>query len=54
MVKKILVWGGVAFLIFWIALRPGDAAEVFRTLGNGMVDIAQGFGDFFSHLFGES
>lgn len=51
MVKKIFVWGGVAFLIFWIALRPSDAAEVFRTLGEGVVEIAQGFGDFFATLF---
>jgi hypothetical protein len=50
MVKKVLTWGGVAFLIFFIAYRPQAAAQVFRSLGGGIVDIAQGIGDFFSSL----
>jgi hypothetical protein len=50
MVKKILTWGGVAFLIFFIAFRPDSAAQVAKSLGGGIVDIAQGFGDFFTNL----
>lgn len=50
MVKKIFVWGGVAFLILFIAYNPGDAAEVFRAIGRGVVNMAQGFGDFFAQL----
>jgi hypothetical protein len=51
MVKKVLTWGLVAFLIFFIAYRPESAAAVFKSLGNGLVDIATGFGNFFSSLF---
>lgn len=50
MVKKVLTWSFIAFLIFFVAYRPANAAQVFRSLGAGVVDIAQGFGDFFSNL----
>ena len=50
MVKKVLTWGGIAFLVFFIAYRPQSAAEVFKSLGGGVVDIASGVGDFFSSL----
>jgi hypothetical protein len=50
MVKKILTWGGIAFLIFFIAFRPDESAEVFKSVGGGILDVAEGFGDFFSSL----
>lgn len=50
MVKKVFTWGGVAFLIFFIAFRPASAAEVFKSIGSGIMDIATGFGDFFTNL----
>jgi hypothetical protein len=50
MVKKVLTWCLVAFLIFFIAYRPQNAAQVAHSLFGGIVDIAQGFGDFFSSL----
>ncbi len=50
MVKKILTWGGIAFLVFFIAYRPTNAAAVFKSLGGGLVDVATGIGDFFSNL----
>jgi hypothetical protein len=50
MLKKVLTWGLVAFLVFFIAYRPTSAAAVFRSLGNGLVDIATGIGNFFSSL----
>ena len=50
MVKKVLTWCVVAFLVFFVAYRPENAAAVFKSLGSGVVDIAQGFGDFFSSL----
>ena len=40
----------VAFVILFIAYNPGDAAEVFRALGRGVINMAQGFGDFFAQL----
>ena len=50
MVKKILTWGSIAFLIFFVAYRPQSAAQVFRSIGGGIMDIATGFGDFFTSL----
>ncbi len=50
MLKKILTWGSVAFLIFFIAYRPVSAANVFRSLGGGVMDVANGITDFFSNL----
>ncbi len=50
MVKKVLTWCFVAFLVFFVAYRPENAAVVFKSLGSGVVAIAQGFGDFFSSL----
>ena len=50
MVKKVLTWAGIAFLIFFIAKRPNSAAAVFKALGGGIMDVAQGFGDFFTSL----
>lgn len=48
--KKVLAWAGIAFLIFFVAYRPNSAADVFKSLGGGIMDIAQGFGDFFTSL----
>jgi hypothetical protein len=50
MPKKILRWGGLAFLVFFIAYRPQSAANVVSSLGGGLLDIANGFGDFFASL----
>lgn len=50
MAKKIATWSGIAFLIFFIAYSPASAAQVFRSLGAGLLDIATGFGDFFTNL----
>lgn len=48
--KKVLAWAGFAFLIFFVAYRPDAAANVFKSLGAGLIDIAKGFGDFFTGL----
>jgi len=50
MVKKVLTWGGIAFLIFFVAYRPGPASNVFRTIGGSIGDVASGFSEFFSNL----
>lgn len=52
MLKKILVWLGIAFLIFLVAFKPSSAADVVRTLGNTALDIMASMGDFFSGLVG--
>ena len=50
MLKKLLTYGGIAFLIFFIAFRPESAADVFKSIGASIADIAEGFGDFFTSL----
>ena len=50
MAKKILTYGAIAFLIFFIAYNPGSAAAVASAIGGGIAQIAQGFGEFFTSL----
>lgn len=50
MVKKVMTWGGLAFMLFFIAFRPATAGDVFQSLGGGIMDIAQGLGAFFTSL----
>jgi hypothetical protein len=50
MVKKVLRYGAIAFVIFFVAFRPDSAAQAVRTVGSGIMDIASGFGDFFANL----
>ena len=49
-VKRVLTWLGIAFLIFFIAFNPRDAASVFKAIGSTLWDIGEGFGDFFSDV----
>lgn len=48
--KKVLAWGGLAFLVFFVAFRPTQAADVVKTLGSTGLAILEGVGDFFSAL----
>jgi hypothetical protein len=48
--KKVLTWGFVGFLIFFIAFRPDSAAHTFKTIGAGLMSIARGCGDFLTSL----
>ncbi|HEX3732078.1 MAG TPA: hypothetical protein VHU91_04035 [Mycobacteriales bacterium] len=50
MLKKILIWGGVAFLIFYVATRPSDASAGVHSLFGGLQTVGSGFGDFVSGL----
>ena len=50
MVKKVLTWGAIAFLVFFIAYRPDAAAEVAHSIGSGLADLARGFTNFFRDL----
>ncbi|OON29917.1 hypothetical protein BSA16_19005 [Micromonospora sp. Rc5] len=49
-VKKVFLWGGVAFLIYFVAFRPDGAAQVCRSVGGGLMAMAQGMGDFLTGL----
>jgi hypothetical protein len=50
MVKKVLTWGLLAFLVFFVVSKPANAAIVFKQLGNGLMDIGSGFSAFFTNL----
>jgi hypothetical protein len=49
-VKKILLWGGIAFLLFFIAYRPDSAKDVFSSLGNTVESIGDGLAEFVGSL----
>lgn len=50
MLKKILTWGGLAFLVFFIAFRPDEASGVVSSLAGGILDVGNGFASFFTNL----
>ncbi|QSB07122.1 hypothetical protein [Natronoglycomyces albus] len=50
MLKKILTWGGLAFLVFFVAYRPDEAGNVVSSLAGGIMDVANGFANFFTNL----
>ncbi|SCL20674.1 hypothetical protein GA0070616_2052 [Micromonospora nigra] len=49
-VKKVLTWGSVAFLIYFMAFRPDGAAQMFKAIGGALMMMAQGLGDFLTSL----
>ncbi|MFC4146508.1 hypothetical protein ACFO0M_09595 [Micromonospora mangrovi] len=49
-VKKLLTWGSVAFLIYFMAFRPDGAAQLFKAIGGLLMAMAQGLGDFLTGL----
>ena len=50
MLKKMIVWGGIAFAVFFVAFRPGAAADFIGNLGSVVGDIFRGVGEFFGSL----
>ena len=50
MIKKILVWGGIAFVVFFVAFKPGAAGDTVRSLGEVATEIFRGVGNFFGSL----
>jgi hypothetical protein len=49
-VKKVLSWGLLAFLVFYVVTQPDQAAEVMRSIGSGLRTVAVGLGNFVSGL----
>ncbi|WP_235965935.1 hypothetical protein [Micromonospora rubida] len=49
-VKKVLLWGSVAFLIYFVAFRPDSAAQMCKGIGAGLMAMAVGIGDFLTGL----
>lgn len=52
MLKKVITWGAIAFVVFFVAFRPAAAGEVIATLGDMTASIFRGVGDFFRSLVG--
>ena len=50
MVRKVLTWGMLTFALFYIAYAPEKAVLPFKALGSGIMEIAQGLGEFFGRL----
>lgn len=48
--KKLLIWGAVAFLVFFVAFRPESAGNVVTTIASTIGDIGSGFASFISNL----
>ncbi|HZE39512.1 MAG TPA: hypothetical protein VE172_11950 [Stackebrandtia sp.] len=48
--KKILMWAGVAFLVFFVAFKPDSAGNVVTTIAGTIADIGNGFATFISGL----
>jgi hypothetical protein len=49
-VRKIFFWLFIAFLIFFVAVRPAAAATGARLIGTLLGWVANGFSDFASRL----
>jgi hypothetical protein len=49
-VRKILIWLFVAFLIFFAARRPAAAASVIRFIAALLAGLANGLSDMVSHV----
>ncbi|MFD0787086.1 hypothetical protein ACFQZ8_24570 [Micromonospora azadirachtae] len=49
-IRKLLFWGFIAFLIYFMAFRPDGAANIFKAIGAGLVAMFQGLGDFLTSL----
>lgn len=50
MIKKILTWLFVGFVIFFAAYRPAAAALTTKWIGIHLAGMAEGFGEFFTRL----
>ena len=50
--RRGIVWGGIAFVVFFVAFRPAAAADFIGTLGSVVGDIFRGVGEFFGSLVG--
>lgn len=48
MIKKILVWGVLAFIIFFIAFRPSASMAVVKALGEALIGMGNGIARVFS------
>jgi hypothetical protein len=50
--KKALGWIALALLIFYIGTNPGPAADIAKSLGDGIAEVFRNIGVFFSEMAG--
>ncbi len=50
MLKKVLVWLAVAFVVFYVIQAPEASAQVVRNAGQALGDAASSLADFVSSL----
>jgi hypothetical protein len=48
--KKILLWLGLAFVVYTIIVNPAKAADLAQEAFGGISDAGQSLGDFFDAL----
>jgi hypothetical protein len=48
--KKLLTWVAVAFVVFYVIQRPDDAAGIVRSAGAALSDAAQSLSTFVGSL----
>jgi hypothetical protein len=50
MLKKVLRWGGIALLVFYVVRNPHGAALTARSIGSAIGNVGTGFGNFLGSL----
>jgi hypothetical protein len=48
--KKVLTWAGIAFVIYYLATSPQGAADVVDGAINWLRDAANSFGSFLNSI----
>lgn len=48
--KKVLTWGGIGFLVFFVAFRPDEASGFALWFGGGALAFLNGLADFVTNL----
>ncbi len=50
MVRKVITWLAVAFVVFYLLSQPVQAATAVRNVGDGLVQAANQLAQFFTAL----
>ncbi|GAA1677300.1 hypothetical protein GCM10009765_28260 [Fodinicola feengrottensis] len=50
MLKKVLTYGIIILLIFWVATRPDSASHAVSAIGQGLANVGNGLANFLSNL----
>ncbi|HMA46440.1 MAG TPA: hypothetical protein VKP11_04465 [Frankiaceae bacterium] len=50
MVKKLLTWAAIGFVVFYVVTSPSGAADVIHSTVRGLDRLAKGFSNFITSL----